>query len=132
MMLSVASHRAGRRALAVVLLVAVKVGLRAAPARTLRAFHQSCNASSASAIPSDPRRVETLRQLAASIDGAARLMSGTCLDSALASCLGARLLRMPVRLRIGVDQLRPLRAHAWVECAGTVLVGGASSVAFDR
>jgi Transglutaminase-like superfamily len=132
-MLSVASHRAGRRVVAVLLLAAVKIALRVAPARALCALHQSCNASAASAFPPDARHIETLRQLARSIDAAARMISGTCLESALASCLGARLLGMPVRLRLGVDQLRPnLRAHAWVECGGTVLVGGVSSVVFDR
>lgn len=132
-MLSVASHRAGRRVVAVLLLTAVKIALRVAPGRTLRALHQSCNASAASAFPPDACHVETLRQLARSVDAAARMMSGTCLESALASCLGARLLGMPVRLRLGVDQLRPnLRAHAWVECGGTVLVGGISPVVFDR
>ena len=132
MILRLASHRVGRRGAAVLLVAAVRIALRAAPARTLRTFHQLC-ASSICATPADPRRADALRQLASSIDVAARLMSGTCLDSALASCLGARLLKMPVRLRIGVDQLRPdLRAHAWVECAGTVLVGGASQAAFDR
>ena len=133
MILRVAAHQAGRRVVAVVLVAMVKVALRVAPARTLRAFHRSCSEPSVAAIPPDHLRVVTLRQLVASIDIASRLMSGTCLDSALASCLGARLLRMPVRLRLGVDQLRPdLRAHAWVECAGTVLAGGASPLAFDR
>jgi hypothetical protein len=133
MMVWLSAHRAGRGGVAVLLLSTVKIALRVAPARTLRGFHQRCNASAASAAQPDPRRTETLRQLARSIDGAARMMSGTCLESALASCLGARLLGMPVRLRLGVDQLRPhLRAHAWVECGGTVLVGGGSSVVFDR
>ena len=133
MILRLASHRVGRRVAAVLLVAAVRIAMRAAPARTLRTFHQLCASSSGCATPADPRRADALRQLASSIDVAARLMSGTCLDSALASCLGARLLGMPVRLRIGVDQLRPdLRAHAWVECAGTVLVGGASPAAFDR
>ena len=131
-MLHVASHRASRRVVAVVLVAVVKIALRAAPARTLRMFHQLCGSSSPSAFSADPRRADALRELASTIDIAARLMSGTCLDSALASCLAARLLRMPVRLRVGVDELRPLRAHAWVECADTVLVGAASSVAFDR
>ena len=141
MILRAASHRAGRRVVAVVLVAIVKVALRVAPARTLRAVHRSCSEPSVAAIPTDHLRVATLRQLVASIDIASRLMSGpfdpvqggTCLHSALASCLGARLLRMPVRLRLGVDQLRPdLRAHAWVECAGTVLAGNASPLAFDR
>jgi hypothetical protein len=133
MMSRLASHRAGRRVLAVLLLGAVKVAIRIAPARTLRVFHSCCNENPACAPAPDPRRVGALRALAQSIDGASRLMSGSCLESALASCMAARLLGTPVSLRIGVDQVRPdMRAHAWVECAGTVLVGGAPVAAFDR
>ena len=133
MMARIASHRAGRRILAVLLVAGVKLALRAAPARTLRAIHRSCREPSDCAPPDDRGRVEVLRRLVSSIAGASRLMSGTCLDSALASCVAARLLRAHVSLGIGVDRLRPeLRAHAWVECGGTVLAGGPALVAFDR
>lgn len=141
MIVRLASHRVGRRAIAVLLVAAVRFALRTAPARTLRTLHQSSNGSPSRGNRPNRRRVDTLRQLAESIDATARMMSGppdfaqggTCLVSALASCLAARLLGMPVRLRLGVDQVRPdLRAHAWVECAGTVLAGAASSLAFDR
>ena len=133
MMLRLATHAAGRRALAVLLVAGVKVAMHGAPARTLRAFHSCCSGNPDCAPVADPRRVDALRALARSIDAASRLMSGTCLDSALASCIAARLLRTPVSLRIGVDQLRPdLRAHAWVEYAGTVLAGSAALAVFDR
>ena len=141
MIVRLASHRVGRRAIAVLLVAGVRLALHTAPARTLRTLHQSCNGSPRRANRLYPRRVDTLRQLAESIDRGARMMSGpfdfaqggTCLVSALASCVAARLLRTPVRLRLGVHQVRPdLRAHAWVECAGAVLASGASSLAFDR
>ena len=134
MMLRLATHAAGRRAVAVLLVAGVRVATFAAPARTLRAFHSCCCGENPDYAPApDRRRVDALRALARSIDAAARLMSGTCLDSALASCMAAKLLRTPVSLRIGVDQLRPdLRAHAWVECAGSVLVGSAAPAVLNR
>jgi hypothetical protein len=132
MIVRLASHRVGRRAFAVLLVAGLKIALRLAPARTLRVIHQSCG-TTPDALPADTRRVDAWRRLASSIANASRLMSGTCLHSALASCVGARLLGTPVRLRLGVDQLRPeLRAHAWVECAGTVMVGGPAPAAFDH
>jgi hypothetical protein len=132
-MLRMASHRATRCVLAVVLLGVTKIVMRCGPARTLRAFHRSVSPTTDDAPDPDSLRVHALRRLASSIDGASRLMSGTCLETAVASCVAARLLRVPVRLRIGVDEVRPgLRAHSWVECAGMVLVGGTPMAPLDR
>ena len=131
-MFRLACHRAARRVLAVILLVTAKLAMRYAPARTLRALNPASSPASDARDP-DPVHLDTFRRLASTIDGASRLISGTCLDSAVASCVAARLFRVPVRLCIGVDQVRPgLRAHAWVECAGLVLVGGAPVAPFDR
>ncbi len=131
-MLRLASHRAARRVLAVMFLVTAKLAVRFAPARTLRALSPSFSPASDGRHP-DPIHLDTFRRLGSTIDGASRLMAGTCLDTAVASCLAARLFRVPVRLRIGVDHIPPdLRAHAWVECEGVVLVGGTPVPAFDR
>jgi hypothetical protein len=66
---------------------------------------------------------------------ARRLPGTTCLVDALAAELMLRRRGVPSTLHIGVRAplaATPLDAHAWLECGGTVVVGGQADVAEYR
>jgi hypothetical protein len=58
-----------------------------------------------------------------------------CLDQALATMLMLNRRRIPHSLCLGVkrqEDSQKLDAHAWIECANKILVGGMRSVSYTR
>ncbi len=88
--------------------------------------------------PRDPRpvekiRVEKIRDLSAAVTAIGRRppFSATCLEQSLALVMLLALARMPAHIVLGVSRAAPtLRAHAWVECGGAVVHGGAHAAGF--
>jgi hypothetical protein len=80
--------------------------------------------------PSAARR-RSARDVAAAVADASRLLPGTssCLAQALAARLLLRREGLPVEIRIGVGRTPPggLKAHAWVESDGEIVLGDPAS-----
>jgi hypothetical protein len=54
--------------------------------------------------------------------------SATCLEQSIALVLLLSVARIPAQLVVGVSRADPiLRAHAWVECGGAVVLGAAQA-----
>jgi hypothetical protein len=69
------------------------------------------------------------RQVASAVKRAAPLVPGaTCLPQAIACQLLLTWSGFEGRLQIGIRKEENIEGHAWVECEGRVLVGGAESV----
>jgi Transglutaminase-like superfamily len=89
--------------------------------------------------PRDPRPVENpraplpdarIRDLSRAVIvlGARPPLSATCLEQSLALVMLLSIARIPAHLLVGVARLGSnLRAHAWVECCGDVVLGGAQA-----
>lgn len=60
--------------------------------------------------------------------------SGTCLSQAMTAKILLAKYGYPSNLQIGVakDDMGKLEAHAWVECAGEVVLGGTNSSRYAR
>jgi hypothetical protein len=70
----------------------------------------------------------TTETLAAAVGAAGNLARATCLEQGIALCLLLAAARVPARLVIGVNRSGDvLGAHAWVECAGAIVLGGAEA-----
>jgi len=92
--------------------------------------------------PPEPRPVENpraqladarIRDLSRAVIavGARSPLSATCLELSLALVMLLALARIPAHLLVGVARLESsVRAHAWVECGGRVILGGAQAAAF--
>lgn len=107
---------------AAVVVGAVRLGLWAMPFRRVRGLLASLGCPSR-ARP-DPETVERVGQ---AVSRAARRIPGaTCLTQALAAELLLRRRGVEALLRIGVSREKgeELKAHAWVESGGRVVVGG--------
>ena len=83
----------------------------------------------------DPRPVNPtrLRDLCWAVTAiAARpAFSATCLEQGIALIILLTFARIPANLVVGVSRAEStLRAHAWVECGGVVILGGAHSPGF--
>lgn len=117
---------------AVLLLVAIRLGLAVLPFRTLRRLLAGRGERAAGWRRTD--RVSPDR-IAWAVMAAGRYAPGraTCLVEALA--VEALLARRgyPARLRVGVarEEDGRLQAHAWVESGGRVVIGG-SETALER
>ena len=82
---------------------------------------------------SDPRQTERIRDLSAALSAIAGRapFSATCLEQGLALVILLTLGRIPAHLVLGVSRTPPaLRAHAWVECEGAIVHGGAEARGF--
>jgi hypothetical protein len=110
---------------AAVLLQVISVGMRLLPFRTLRrllALAQKARAGS--------RRVDGIpvERIAGAVEAAGRYMPGekTCLTQALAAQTLLVRQGYPALLHIGAakGEEGQLRAHAWVESEGRVVIGG--------
>jgi hypothetical protein len=91
--------------------------------------------------PSDPRPVDDprhedlarIRDLCWAITAiAARTpFSATCLEQGIALVMLLTMARIPAHIVVGVARAESaLRAHAWVECGGVVVLGGSRSQGF--
>ncbi len=105
---------------AALLLGAVRIALRLLPFRTVQRLLQRLSHPATNAPLPDYRIAWAVRTAARCLPG-----TGNCLVQAL---VGRMLLVRhghSAELRIGVARTedRRLEAHAWVECAGTVLLG---------
>jgi hypothetical protein len=94
--------------------------------------------------PRDPRPVDTpsnprsatapwIRDLSSAVIavGARRPFSATCLEQGVALVMLLTIARIPATLVVGVTRAESaFRAHAWVECDGVVVLGGAQSQGF--
>lgn len=83
--------------------------------------------------PRGPRRVEADRIRWGVEVVSRRIPAATCLTQALAARVLLARHGYPSELRIGVarDPGGRVRAHAWVECEGRIVVGGPSTEAFQ-
>jgi hypothetical protein len=109
-------------------LLVAKICLLLAPGSAVR-FATRVNA------PRDPRPVNPIRlcDLCWAITAAAARppFSATCLEQGIALVTLLAMLRIPAHLVVGVSREEStLRAHAWVECGGVVVLGGAQSHGF--
>ena len=82
--------------------------------------------------PRDPRPVTDLwiRDLRRAVlaVGVRPPFSATCLEQGVALVMLLTIARIPAHLVVGVSRQEPtLRAHAWVECDGVVVLGGAQA-----
>ena len=106
-------------------IVLVKVGLRVLPYRSLRQMNRDQGtAPPPGALPDGT----TPARIAWALGALARRLPGknTCLVQALAAHAMLRRRGYPSELRIGVSGKDPagaIKAHAWVECEGRVVVG---------
>ena len=109
----------------VVVMVAVRAVLRVAPGLLVRWGSATRPAQESSTTPIST----TAGNLAALVDRAAWYVSATCLERALTLLLIIRFLHPScggARLLLGVALTGSgLRAHAWVEAPGGVLLGSA-------
>ena len=100
-----------------------KIWLRASPGRAVRwATHRDAGSSRVDASVS-------ARAIAAI--GARYPLRASCLEQGLALVIWLSAARVPSRLVVGVTRADlELRAHAWVECGGTVILGGGPAAEF--
>jgi hypothetical protein len=124
----VSVRRGGALAAAAVALLVAKAWLYCAPGRAVR-WGSLIDLRN----PRDPRPVETIRDFSAAVAAIGRrpLFSATCLEQSLALVLLLSCARVPAHLVLGVSRAAStLRAHAWVECGGAVVHGGAHVAGF--
>ena len=69
--------------------------------------------------------------MARAVGGVGTRLRASCLEQAVALVIILAALRQPGRLMIGVASAVPdLRAHAWVECGGRIVLGAAQAPAY--
>lgn len=111
------------------LVAGIRVALATIPTRTLlrgveRIVHRYA--------PRGRRRVGADR-IGRGVERAGRhIPAATCLTQALAGRVLLALHGYPSELRVGVarDPGGTVRAHAWVECEGRIVIGGPSAATF--
>ncbi|MFN0060241.1 MAG: lasso peptide biosynthesis B2 protein [Planctomycetota bacterium] len=115
------------------LLAGLRIGLRVLPFRWVqrRIARRPFTSGADSAIAPDPTLPD---RVAWALSRASRYQPGRhfCLPQALCAQVLLRRGGHASELRFGVfhDETRRVRAHAWVECAGAVVVGGAELARF--
>jgi Transglutaminase-like superfamily len=80
-----------------------------------------------------PANAARIRDLcwAVTVIGARPPFSATCLEQGVALVMLLTIARIPAKLVVGVTRAESaFRAHAWVECGGVVVLGGAQSQGF--
>jgi hypothetical protein len=111
-------------AVALVVLVAIRLGLWLLPFRILRPLLARVSRPRGASVDD-----ETVNQIAWAVSTAApHVPSATCLTQALAAQALLARLGASSDLRIGVarDERLGVRAHAWLERRGRVVIGGSS------
>ena len=108
------------------LLVLIRVSFRVASfAATERWLARGCRARGARS--GDPPAAATAARVGAAVRAASRRLTGsTCLVEAMVAEAMLRRRGVASTLHIGVrapNAVTPLDAHAWVECAGSIVVG---------
>jgi hypothetical protein len=119
-------------------LLAARVCLALAPGRIVRITahaHYPRDLRPVKKNPRDPRPVNPtrIRDLCWAITAiAARTaFSATCLEQAVALVMLLTIARIPANLVVGVARAESaVRAHAWVESGGVVVLGGTQSQGF--
>jgi Transglutaminase-like superfamily len=104
------------------------------PPRGPRSVENPCDPRPAE-YPRDPRSVEhaLIRDLSTAViaAGVRPPLSATCLEQSLALVILLSAARQPARLIVGVSRAEStVRAHAWVECRGDVVLGGAQAAGY--
>lgn len=102
----------------------IRVALWVLPFRMLRPLVERFASSRAGAGSPDPRIIDEVTWAVAAAAG--RVPGATCLTQALAARVLLARRGEPCDLRIGVarDERSGIRAHAWLEHRGTVILGG--------
>jgi len=73
-------------------------------------------------------RSDATDRLVWGVNAAGQLIRATCLERSLALTMLLAAARVPARLVVGVDRAgRNLRAHAWVESRGRIVLGAADA-----
>lgn len=108
---------------AALLLAMIKLGLKLLPFQTLKRLVDKFSGSSPGP-PADPR--SSVEMVVWAMEAAGRYVSGTCLTRALAAQVLLAQRGHPVLLHIGVarEEGEKFLAHAWLESAGRVVIGG--------
>jgi Transglutaminase-like superfamily len=111
---------------AVPALLLAKVWLRFSPRSALK-WAANRNGSALVQATTKSTYVDNLARAIGGV-GARQPVRATCLEQALALVGLLSLTGVPARLVIGVSRPDPtLRAHAWVECDGRIVLGSAQS-----
>jgi hypothetical protein len=112
----------------ILLIATVRLALWVVPFRILR--RNLPRMSAASTETATPETVAFLARTARYVTICARFVpAASCLTQAIAAQIVLSHQRLPSTIRIGVargGEKEPLRAHAWLECRGVVVVGGES------
>ena len=105
-----------------VAVIVARVWLRVAPGPALRW------SSSPRAIAHGRERSDAIDRLVWGVNAAGQLIHATCLERSMALTMLLAAARVPARLVVGVDRAgRNLRAHAWVESRGRIVLGAAEA-----
>jgi transglutaminase-like putative cysteine protease len=75
------------------------------------------------------RLVDAVARAVAAV-GSQPIVRATCLEQGIALVLLLSIARIPARLVVGVSRDGVLRAHAWVESGGVIVLGGAPAPEF--
>lgn len=111
---------------ALALSLAVKLGLKLLPFRTVRRLTRRLANRDDVAARGDEEDVVASRIVWAVGAANRRVPGTTCLVRGMTAQVLLRRQGIPASLRIGVtkDEIEGFRAHAWVESRGRILVGG--------
>ena len=105
-----------------VAVIVARVWLRVAPGPALRW------SSSPRTIAPGVDRSDPTDRLVWGVNAAGHVIRATCLERSMALTMLLAAARVPARLVVGVDPAgRNLRAHAWVESRGRVVLGAAEA-----
>jgi hypothetical protein len=121
-------------ALSLVLVWIARVSLWLLPYRVVRSMTEAAKRRRGAAIPSERYARTTTDAIAWAVEAGARYVpAATCLTQALVADYLLARHGLPSELCLGasVDEHGQLRAHAWVECRGRTVVGGAEQAKFS-
>ena len=126
---------------AAVVLTCAKVWVRVAPGRAVRwgarigqghgSHSRLRSLTRRAACEARPAVDARIRNLTAAVTalGARRPFSATCLEQSVALVMLLSMVRIPSHLIVGVTRAEStVRAHAWVESRGEVVLGGSQAV----
>ncbi|CCG42684.1 lasso peptide biosynthesis B2 protein [Magnetospirillum molischianum] len=116
---------------AVCMLIAARLALSVLPVRVV--FRSLClTISPVGEVRLDEKAVSSARQVGLAVERAARRLpiETRCLHSAVAGALMLRRRRLQATVVLGVRSNDGLKAHAWLLCAGALVLGGAQARSF--
>jgi len=129
----VTAARVASLAVAALALIAARVWLAVAPGAAVRFGTGLCRRHSDGAARSSDALATSLARAIAAL-GVRPPFRTSCLVQGLALVMLLAVARIPARLVVGVSnpgRKDLLRAHAWVECGGKVVLGGARASEFS-